>query len=541
LQPALFPDNPLALEGIDLLYLSSERAAKLSIGQANALLAWLQQGGHLVFGVEQLTDVNATPWVRELLPCELNAMLSLNGYAALRDWTGVPSPTNAVTRRKISAPPVSDPEQAAFTAAALEVAMGTLRDGKVLVGGDDAPLAIEASRGRGTITVLTFSPEREPFVSWKGRPWFWAKLAGIPAAAFQKGAALPIPGRLSSDGIFGAMIDTKQVRKLPLGWLLALLLAYLAVIGPLDQYWLKKINRPMLTWITFPCYVLIFSALIYFIGFKLRAGQLEWNEFNIVDILPSNDRAVLRGQTYISIYSPNNARYNVAGREKFASLRGESLGLVNRPQESSGAAVTQTGDNFKASVFVPVWTSQLFVGDWFQAAPLPLEMSVSRQGNGWQVTAENHLDRSLPVVRAVLGGEIYELGPLGRGETKTVSLEKGHGASLEAMATHYGPVFREATQARHNSFGENASPLADLAEAGIAASFLASDTVNTTNNSGWNKFGEPASLDLTRFADGRHGILLAWDPDHALTEGLNKFQPKRLQRNSLLRLVVPIE
>jgi hypothetical protein len=64
LQPALFPDNPLALEGIDLLYLSSERAANMTIGQVNALVEWLQRGGHLVVGVEQLTDVNGTPWLR---------------------------------------------------------------------------------------------------------------------------------------------------------------------------------------------------------------------------------------------------------------------------------------------------------------------------------------------------------------------------------------------------------------------------------------------------------------------------------------------
>ena len=81
---------------------------------------------------------------------------------------------------------------------------------------------------------------------------------------------------MSSDGIFGAMIDSKQVRKLPLGWLLALLVAYLAVIGPLDQAWLKKINRQMLTWITFPCYVLDLLRPHLLIGVHLRAGELEW-------------------------------------------------------------------------------------------------------------------------------------------------------------------------------------------------------------------------------------------------------------------------
>ena len=53
-------------------------------------------------------------------------------------------------------------------------------------------------------------------------------------------------GGWSVDGIFGAMIDSRQVHKLPVGWLLLLLLVYLVVIGPLDQYWLKRIGKPML-------------------------------------------------------------------------------------------------------------------------------------------------------------------------------------------------------------------------------------------------------------------------------------------------------
>jgi len=57
LQPDLFPDNPIALEGLDTIYLSSERALDLKVNQVNALLAWLQAGGHLVVGVEQIIHV----------------------------------------------------------------------------------------------------------------------------------------------------------------------------------------------------------------------------------------------------------------------------------------------------------------------------------------------------------------------------------------------------------------------------------------------------------------------------------------------------
>ena len=91
LQTALFPDNPLALDGIDVLYLNSQKAVDLSVGQVNALMAWLQHGGHLIVGVEQLTDVNATPWLRELLPCALSSMESVNAHEALEKFAARPN------------------------------------------------------------------------------------------------------------------------------------------------------------------------------------------------------------------------------------------------------------------------------------------------------------------------------------------------------------------------------------------------------------------------------------------------------------------
>src|SRR6185503_16587154 len=48
LQPNLLPDNPIALQGLDTLYLNSELALKLDVKQVSALLAWLHAGGHLI-------------------------------------------------------------------------------------------------------------------------------------------------------------------------------------------------------------------------------------------------------------------------------------------------------------------------------------------------------------------------------------------------------------------------------------------------------------------------------------------------------------
>jgi hypothetical protein len=573
LEAALFPDNPIAMESIGLLYLNSQKALELTEPQATALMAWLQNGGHLVVGVEQISDITGSHWLKDLMPCDLTSVRNLADHHQLEDWlqdwrpgptrpampvprgrivqprnpNGVPPPRAANPVRPSALGPVTFEPDAEFEAAALPILTGSLRDGTVVIGDADSPLAVTAARGRGQITILTFSPEREPFVSWKNRGYFWAKLAGIPRERLELNANNPNQARLGSDGIFGAMIDSKQVRKLPLSWLLLLLVAYLVVIGPLDQYWLKKINRQMLTWITFPLYVVAFSGLIYLIGFHLRAGELEWNELNIVDVLPGTERAVLRGETYVSIYSPVNASYQMLSAQPYATLRGEYSGNYGGGQESSQVAVHQTGNNFEADASVPVWTSQLFVSEWLQGAPQsPVEMTASRQANGdWQVTVVNNTDNQMPRAKAVLGPRLFDLGALPPHQTKSFSFTLEAGTPVSALVNQYANPFRNAINMRHQSFGNNVAAIGDNVEGAMAACFLSQATLDQSQPyqgmPGFSEFAVYQNLDLSRYLGQDHAILLAWDAGHSLVEGLNRFSVKRLHRDSLLRLVVPVK
>src|SRR5205814_10229654 len=113
------------------------------------------------------------------------------------------------------------------------ITTGAVLDGQAALSLQGTPLIVSARRGRGQITVLMFSPEREPFRSWKNREWFWAKLLSVPPGWFGP-EYLTTCGGWSVDGVFGAMIDSRQVRKLPVQWLLLLLVVYLLVIGPVD-------------------------------------------------------------------------------------------------------------------------------------------------------------------------------------------------------------------------------------------------------------------------------------------------------------------
>lgn len=571
LLPTLFPDNPLVLEGMGTLYLNSERAVDLGVGQVNALLAWLNAGGHLIVAVEQPSDISSSPWLKRLFPCEVKDLQPLPRHPELQEWLrtgawrtnsllsqGAGNLADAQFRRRYNLPAAQAPqapttdspkspfgtlaEDVEFETAPLQVASGKVQEGTVTLASGEVPLIVSTSRGRGRVTALLFSPEREPVRSWKNLPVFWARLADVPGELYLS-KDFNLQGGWSSDGIFGAMIDSRQVHKLPVGWLLLLLLVYLVVIGPLDQYWLKRIGRPMLTWITFPCYVVMFSLVIYFIGYKLRAGESEWNELHVVDVLARTDHAELRGRTYSSVYSPANQRYALDSQQKYATLRGEFLGMWGGGQSAEKATILQSGDSFKAEIFVPVWTSELFVSDWWQAAANPLNVVITPQGNDWQVRVENHTERKLSNIQMVVGSQIFRLADAGLVElapadVKTITLARDRGRPLRPFLAGYGPIFQGAVSSRQRALGASESgQINDLPDACVAASFMSQLAPQNYGNG----FIAPPGLDLSPLLEQGQAVVVAWAEGYAPVKPLYQFTPKRSQRHTLWRVAVPVE
>lgn len=556
LLPSIFPDNPLVLEGMSCIYLNSERAADLTINQVDALLGWLNAGGHLIVAVEQPADINAATWLRNIFPCEVKDLHSVPRHPELQKWLRSATwATNSVRSSRIqnryggggqandNVGEVPNPfaelaDDFDFESKEMQVAVGTVRDGRVEVQSGESPLIVTAQRGRGRLTALMFSPEREPMRSWRELQTFWAKLAEVPGAWYVS-KNLYTEGGWSTDGVFGAMIDTRQVHKLPVGWLLLLLIVYLVVIGPFDQFWLKRIGRPMLTWVTFPCYVVLFSLVIYFIGYKLRAGESEWNELHVVDILLNGSGAELRGHTYSSIYSPANQRYTLASQQKYATLRGEFAGGWNAGATTEKATILQSGDSFKADVFVPVWTSELFVSDWWQSSSVPLSASLHSVGDGWEIRLENKTAQKLTNLQLAIDDRIISLGNLSGEESRTQTVSRRDGMLLRSFVSNLGGNFQNAVASRQHALGSTTSgQISEKANSTVAVSFLSQLGQPQAYQS---TFISPPGLDLSPVLEHGGAVLLAWAEGFSPIKPIYQFSPRRLQRDTLWRLALKAE
>ena len=531
LQLDTFPDDPIALSGLNALYLNSARAINLRTEQAAALSTWVLGGGHLILAVDQPGDVTSTPWLAGLVRGKFGPVQNSAVGQTLRHWAEAGGYSNVGG--------LDDD----FAAAKLAVAEVRLANGTALFELDDRPVAAEVGRGLGQVSVLGFNPEREPFKSWTNRAWFWARLAKVPAAWFEKEAPQQY-GRSSIDGVYGAMLDSRQVSKLPIVWLLLLLAAYLIIIGPVDRIWLKRINKQMLTWLTFPAYVAIFSLLIYFIGYKLRAGQLELNELHVVDVLPGQQE-VLRGRSYVSIYSPLNDDYRLGGSFEQGGIRSE-YGGTSQGNMASSLSVQRAPGKLEASARVPIWTSRLLCSEWLAPANGGITATLTKNGlANYELALKNGLDKAITGAVLLADGKVTKLElQSSPGSTRTIRVRIDSSPDSEphidfASISHAGR-FENAVNARNMAFGDTErGRIKPMMMNLVACSFpalLGSD--NPAGNLVAN-FNGSGGLDLSAHAERGGAVLFLLAEDHAPIPSTGLFETKLGQARTLYR--IPLE
>ena len=528
IQADIFPDNPVTLHGLSALYLNSSRAINFRAEQANAVSIWVRSGGHLILGVDQPSDITGTPWLGELINTQFGLVQNLKAGALFRSWLS-----------KLGYP--IGPGDEEFSTSFISAAPVRLKKGKILFSFEDKTLIANANRGLGQVTVLGFNPEREPIRSWENRAWLWSKLADIDSEWFVSEQPPRSYSRMNVDGLYGMMLDSRQVSKLPVIWLILLLIAYLVIIGPVDRIWLKRINKQMLTWLTFPAYVIFFSLLIYYIGYRLRAGQLEINELHIVDVLP-DDQVVLRGRSYASIYSPSNKDYPMGSSLALGAFRSEisSFGVGNQP-----LFIRLSPGKFEAKARVPIWTSRLFSSEWVKGAEVNIKATITKEDDGaHQIKIKNGLDQPIigvafVAMQRIVFDDSININP---GASGILKLRESDPKVLDYVSSSSSSI-RESIQSRNRAFGnaELSRVDSDLMNV-VTGSFpgtLELDNI-TRFKKDVNQFDSSGGMDVSGYIERDGSVLFVFVQDHAPIQSIGLFEAKLGKSHTLYRIPIKL-
>jgi hypothetical protein len=461
------PDRWVGYQAVDVVVLAtgSETFVKrlLEDGESarrNALVEWVRRGGQLVVSVGRNQQLVARLLGRmPVLDCQITGATKLDSLPTLSSqWCG----------RALHQPPLQGAEVAVLTPGP-----GV----HVLVREGDRPVLVQGSSGLGRVVLAAFDLDSAPFATWDGQVAFWEKLQAEVAPYLprrgNKGAGVAMtgmpPGMAGFDedpeirsGLKRGMEMFEEVPVISFGWVALFILCYIALVGPLDYFVLKKVfKRLELTWVTFPLTVLVVSVAAYFTAYALKGDDLRINKIDLVDI-DLHGRGQVYGHSWFTLFSPRIQSYTVGAEPATPewaappaegapgpvltvletserNLRAGSQGLFPRPYEY---AEEERG---LRRVPVPVWATRAFTASW--RAPLtagkppidtrdevgPLRVSRARdEGGRGAAVLVGRITNDLPVElgRVVLffREKWYDLGTLAPGESKRVEPLFAHDA-----------------------------------------------------------------------------------------------------------------
>ena len=384
-------DLPARVEAwgtLDRLVWQDTESSRLSTEQLDALRGWVAGGGRLVI-------VGGTSG-----PASLSAFSDL--MLPFR-----PTATTDVTPASLGALLGEIPDDAKD----MPALSGELAEGRALVSVGDRVVAADRSYGGGAVTIIGFDPTVEWIATTDTGGRLWGQL--LPPRT-QGG---PVIGDDSQ--IVSAASQLPSLALPPTGGLIALLGAYILLIGPVNYLVLRRLDKREWAWVTMPVLILAFAAGAYGFGSLLRGSDLIINEVAIVRGSPGATDGT--AQIYLGVFSPGRGTYQLrvpGGALLSSPMNGDFMG---------GDGSTATLDVLQGD---PAQVRNLGVGfgslrtvraDTATSVPL-VQADLQLKDGRLQGSVTNASNEVLLKPAVVLGGTVAKLADLAPGATATVDI-----------------------------------------------------------------------------------------------------------------------
>ncbi len=391
-----------AWDALDLLVLNNVDTVALEPAQLRALKGWLAIGGQLIVtGGPNWRKTSAG--LGDLLPVTVGGSISSPDLSALSELTG-----------------------SAVGDGPFVVAQGTLRDGRTLLAQDDLLLLARRREGLGRVDWLALDLALAPLRDWSGNDRLWGTLLATPDRT---------PWDHSDINVWAAREGLANIPSLTLPstlQMVAFLLVYTAIVGPINYLFLRRLQRRELAWLTIPIIILLFGGLAYLSGFQLRGGDVVLNRLSLVYGAAGADSA--RARTLLGLFSPNRATYDVSFPEGtlVRTLASDGRG---GPSSNASAIVEQSGGTILRDVQVDVAGLRAFrVESDIHPPAVESDFTIDTAGAP-RLEGEVTIRAGFVLQSAGLwiGDTIVELGDLAPGQNLSVNTLLGGGRATRAV------------------------------------------------------------------------------------------------------------
>ncbi len=387
--PALLPENAMALTGIDALFIHDISTADLSDAQRDALQLWTNLGGSLVVS----GGVNAeqtVPGMETMLPVEVGALQSGVSLTSLGKYAAA------------GTDPL--PQDARTTANRV-----TLRPGAT--GLDTNDLLLQHDYGAGQVIFSAF--DVSALRAWQGEPDLWAQVLGSepnfsPAAAF----------RWQSNNLLPQVLQLPELDLPPFGVLLLFVIGYVVLIGPLNFFVLRRMRRLELAWLTIPATVMLFVVGTYATSILIRGVTPQVMQVTVVQSFEGHEQS--QATSFMGVFSPRRQQYTAdfADEVLVSTNRFDNMNL-NQPQLLWTDTATELRD-----ILVDVSSLRTFIVE--ETLPAEVQVSSAFQRDGVTVTGEvrNESGFALEDALLVTNNSVERLNTILPDATVSVSIRR---------------------------------------------------------------------------------------------------------------------
>lgn len=402
------PDTASILKNFDLLVLDNFTTSNLSAAQLMALQSWVDQGGALI-------EVGGPEWRRTLssLPTSL-LPVAVTGTGTL------PAGTPLL--------PVISPAQTgqSHINATVPISVGTLAQGNTqsttILSAGTTPLIVQSKQGQGIVCYLAFDPTLAPIVTWSGTSTLWHELALRLLGDKMLGSNnLYAPGGSPPTSGLGGLLQGLLTNNLPSPWLLlALLLGYLVILGPVRFLIIRWRKRRDWSWRIVLASIAVFSLLTYGLAVQQKGTTVLSNSVSVIRLNQGSTLAHI--STFVGVFVPNQGNYQV---------HIPANGLVQPsddqydPSNSSGQNTTISSTPNSTDVNlqgVKIWTLRSLVSERDHQMHGGIDSHLTYQNYRLTGTVTNTLGYALSDVYILMINSYVSIGRLAANQTMQVDV-----------------------------------------------------------------------------------------------------------------------
>jgi hypothetical protein len=417
LSVATLPTTASALKNFDLLILDNFTTSTLSQEQLTALQSWVNQGGVLLLvgGPEWRNTLSPLP--TSLLPVTINGTTTLPNNTLLLP---VGSPGNGG---------VHEQNVDATIHAPLTVSTATpAPNSTTILSSGSTPLIVQENLARGQVCYLAFDPMLDPVVNWSHAPLLWRGLLFRTLGdqlLTQSPTIGPIPSgkfTLYHHDISG-LVQTFLPNTFPsVSLILAILLGYVLVLGPIRFLIVRRFKRRDWNWRIVLASIIFFSLLSYSISLQQKGTSVISDTISLIQLGQTQDNSSLAHETtYIGIFVPSEGNFHIhIGDNSLVQPETDSFGQPTTPQQMT-ITPTQNGTDIDLKN-VSIWTLHAIEAEQDRSIHGSLISHLTFQNGTLSGTITNTLPYALKDVYVLMNSSYVPLGTIGAGQTQHVSL-----------------------------------------------------------------------------------------------------------------------